>query len=100
MTISEIEQHAELKRAFPGLQQAAAEVGSPQIRNVATVGGNVCLSLPAGSLIALTAALEGVCTIWQPDGGERRVPVVDFVTGDLHGERFKKVRTPSQSAER
>jgi xanthine dehydrogenase YagS FAD-binding subunit len=41
VTISEIEQHAELKRIFPGLQQAAAEVGSPQIRNVATIGGNL-----------------------------------------------------------
>jgi xanthine dehydrogenase YagS FAD-binding subunit len=41
VTISEIEQHAGLKRVFPGLQQAAAEVGSPQIRNVATVGGNL-----------------------------------------------------------
>jgi len=41
VTISEIEAHAELKRVFPGLQQAAAEVGSPQIRNVATVGGNL-----------------------------------------------------------
>ena len=30
VTISEIEQHAELKRVFPGLQQAAAEVGSPR----------------------------------------------------------------------
>ena len=41
VTVAEIEQHPELKRIFPGLQQAAAEVGSPQIRNVATVGGNL-----------------------------------------------------------
>ena len=39
------------------------------------------MSLPAGAMISLTAALEGVCTIWQRDGGERRVRVVDFVTG-------------------
>jgi CO/xanthine dehydrogenase FAD-binding subunit len=39
------------------------------------------MSLPAGALISLAAALEGVCTIWQRDGGERSVPVLDFVTG-------------------
>jgi acyl-CoA synthetase (AMP-forming)/AMP-acid ligase II len=33
--------------------------------------------------------------------GRHEVPMqIDFVTGDLHGERFKKVRTPTQSAER
>lgn len=41
VTVSQLEEHAELKRAFPALQQAAAEVGSKQIRNVATVGGNL-----------------------------------------------------------
>jgi xanthine dehydrogenase YagS FAD-binding subunit len=41
VTLAELENHPELKRAFPGLQQAAAEVGSQQIRNVATVGGNL-----------------------------------------------------------
>jgi xanthine dehydrogenase YagS FAD-binding subunit len=41
VTIAQIEDHKALQAAFPGLQQAAAEVGSRQIRNVATVGGNL-----------------------------------------------------------
>jgi xanthine dehydrogenase YagS FAD-binding subunit len=41
VTIAQLENHAELKSVFPGLQQAAAEVGSQHIRNVATVGGNL-----------------------------------------------------------
>lgn len=56
-------------------------LASFKIWNTATVGGNICMSLPAGAMISLSAALEGVCTIWQRDGGERRVRVVDFVTG-------------------
>src|SRR5262249_18271590 len=47
----------------------------------ATVGGNICMSLPAGPMISLTVALEGGCTIWLKGGGERRVPMEDFVTG-------------------
>jgi CO/xanthine dehydrogenase FAD-binding subunit len=56
-------------------------LASFKIWNTATVGGNICMSLPAGALISLAAALEGVCTIWQRDGGEHNVGVVDFVTG-------------------
>ena len=41
VTVAELEDHDGLKKTFPGLQQAAAEVGSRQIRNVATVGGNL-----------------------------------------------------------
>jgi xanthine dehydrogenase YagS FAD-binding subunit len=41
VTISELEDHDGIRKTFPGLQQAAAEVGSRQIRNVATVGGNL-----------------------------------------------------------
>jgi xanthine dehydrogenase YagS FAD-binding subunit len=41
VTIAELEDHPGLRKTFPGLQQAAAEVGSQQIRNVATVGGNL-----------------------------------------------------------
>jgi xanthine dehydrogenase YagS FAD-binding subunit len=39
--IADLEDHAELTKLFPGVQQAAAEVGSRQIRNLATLGGNL-----------------------------------------------------------
>jgi CO/xanthine dehydrogenase FAD-binding subunit len=59
-------------------------LASFKIWNVATVGGNICMALPAGPMISLTTALDGICTIWTPDGGERRVTVIDFVLGPQH----------------
>ena len=41
VTVAELERDADLKQVFPGLHEAASEVASPQIRNVATVGGNL-----------------------------------------------------------
>jgi xanthine dehydrogenase YagS FAD-binding subunit len=41
VTVAQIENDPEIKKAFPGLQEAASEVASQQIRNVATVGGNL-----------------------------------------------------------
>ncbi len=48
---------------------------------MATVGGNICLALPAGPMTSLAAALDGTATIWSADGARRQVPVADFVTG-------------------
>jgi CO/xanthine dehydrogenase FAD-binding subunit len=63
-------------------QCCRAFLASFKVWKTATVGGNLCLSLPAGPMIALTAALDGVCTIWKTDGGEQKISVADFVTGD------------------
>lgn len=41
VTLATLAAHAEIRRVFPGLADAAAEVGSPQIRHVATVAGNL-----------------------------------------------------------
>jgi xanthine dehydrogenase YagS FAD-binding subunit len=41
VTVAQIEDDAEIKKVFPGLHEAASEVASQQIRNVATVGGNL-----------------------------------------------------------
>jgi CO/xanthine dehydrogenase FAD-binding subunit len=69
--------------AAPLINQCCrAFLASFKIWKTATVGGNICMSLPAGPMISLTSALDGICTIWQADGGERKIPVADFVTGD------------------
>lgn len=41
VTLAALAEHAELRKVFPGLAGAAEEVGSPQMRNIATVGGNL-----------------------------------------------------------
>jgi CO/xanthine dehydrogenase FAD-binding subunit len=59
-----------------------AFLASFKVWNTATVGGNICMSLPAGPMISLTVALEGVYTLRLRDGGERRVAAEEFVTGN------------------
>jgi CO/xanthine dehydrogenase FAD-binding subunit len=59
-----------------------AYLASFKIWKTATVGGNLCMSLPAGPMISLTSALGGVCTIWKADGSEQKISVADFVIGD------------------
>ena len=41
-TLSEIVENSDIRRRYPGLAQAAAEVASPQLRNQGTLGGNLC----------------------------------------------------------
>jgi CO/xanthine dehydrogenase FAD-binding subunit len=81
-------------------QCCRAFLASFKIWNMATVGGNICMSLPAGPMISLTAALDGVCTIWMPDGGERRIAVTDFVLGPQRnvlrpGEVLRAISLPA-----
>jgi CO/xanthine dehydrogenase FAD-binding subunit len=70
-------------RAAPLITQCCrAFLASFKIWKTATVGGNLCLSLPAGPMISLTAALDGICTIWKADGSRQRILVADFITGN------------------
>jgi CO/xanthine dehydrogenase FAD-binding subunit len=59
-----------------------ALLASFKIWNTASVGGNICLSLPAGAMISMASALEGVATLWALDGALRKVSIADFVTGN------------------
>jgi CO/xanthine dehydrogenase FAD-binding subunit len=77
-------------------------LASFKIWNEATVGGNIIMSLPAGPMTSLTAALEGVLTLWPRNGGPRQVPVVDFVTGNHQnvlapGELVRSIFLPAHA---
>lgn len=68
--------------AAPLFQQCCrAFLASFKIWNTATVGGNLCNGLPAGPMISLTAALDGVCLLRPQTGAARAVAAADFVTG-------------------
>jgi CO/xanthine dehydrogenase FAD-binding subunit len=86
-------------------QCCRAFLASFKIWKTATVGGNICMSLPAGPMISLTAALEGVCTIWKADGGEQKVRVVDFVTSNQKnlltpGDLLRQIELPLAALKR
>ncbi|MBB3039491.1 FAD binding domain-containing protein [Hoyosella altamirensis] len=81
-------------------QCAESLLASFKVWKAATVGGNICMGLPAGSMISLTAALDATLLIWCPDGSERTSSVLDFVVGDNRttlrsGEVLRSIHIPA-----
>jgi CO/xanthine dehydrogenase FAD-binding subunit len=74
----------------PAMQQSARTIGSPQIRNAATIGGNLGTCSPAGDALPVLAALDATVVL-RSKKGERRVAFGDFMTGPK-----KSVRRPDE----
>lgn len=70
----------QLRDVLPGLAAAARTVGSPQIRNAGTLGGNIATASPAGDALPLLAALDARVALQGPDG-TRVVPLSELITG-------------------
>lgn len=89
--------------AAPLFEQCCrAFLASFKVWNMATVGGNLCNGLPAGPMISLTAALDGVCLLRAQDGTRRRVPAAGFVAGAgrtvlEEGELLRSVTLPARA---
>lgn len=90
-----------LPAAFDALKQAACEVGSVQIQNVASVAGNLCNASPAAdgapALLVLDAEVE-----LRSHAGRRVLPLQDFILGNRRtaiepGEIVTAVRVPKPS---
>ena len=93
----------ELADDLPGLAAASRTVGSPQIRNAGTIGGNIGTASPAGDALPLLTVYDAQVVCVSADG-ERTVPLVDFITGPKQNDRrpgevitrvrFENVRGP------
>ena len=64
----------------PALAEAARTIGSPQIRNAGTIGGNLGTASPAGDTLPVLAALDATVVL-RAKSGERRVRFADYMTG-------------------
>jgi CO/xanthine dehydrogenase FAD-binding subunit len=98
LTYTDLGQPA-LAKLVPGLAQAARTVGSPQIRNAGTIGGNLATASPAGDTLPMLAALDAIVLV-QSTGGRREVPFDQFCVGPKRnalrpGELIVGVRVPA-----
>jgi aerobic carbon-monoxide dehydrogenase medium subunit len=80
VTGAELKEHARLKRAWPGVVEAANLIGSTQIQGRATLGGNLCNGSPAADSVPALIAAGALATLAGPQG-RRDLPVEDVMLG-------------------
>lgn len=79
--LMDIIRHDTVQRYFPALVESADVVGSRQIRNRATLAGNICNASPAADTVPVLAVYGAIVIVFGPSG-ERRVPIADFIQGN------------------
>ena len=79
-TVRDIEESDELKKTMPFLNQTATALGSIQVRNRATLGGNLCNASPCSNFGAMFLAMDAMLKIISKDV-ERQVALQDFFCG-------------------
>lgn len=92
-----------IKKEFPLLAESAEAVGGVQLRNMATVGGNICNASPSADTLIALYALDARLKLESRDGS-RTLPINEFIVGpgktDLnHGEFLKAIIIPKLSGE-
>ncbi|MFH1297927.1 MAG: FAD binding domain-containing protein [Bacteroidota bacterium] len=81
VTVARIQKDSYIDEHFPVLHQAARSLASRQIREVATIGGNVCQASPSGDLSCALVALKATCEIMDMEGRIRHEALTGFFNG-------------------
>ena len=97
-TMTDIAADPRIRRDFPALAEAAAVVGSVQIRNRATLAGNICNASPAADTAPALLVYGAIVVVAGP-AGTRRIPIDDFfvrsgVTTLARGELVTAIELP------
>jgi len=80
VTARTLELDRAVRASYLSLAESGALVGSVQVRNLATLGGNICNAAPSADMAPPLLALDAEAVITGPKG-ERRVPIATFFTG-------------------
>ena len=99
-TLNAIKSSPIIKENFSILSQSAAKIGSSQVRNIATIGGNICNASPSADTVPALIILESMLKIIGPDG-ERSIPIEKFFIGPSEtvlnkGEILTSIEIPRQ----
>ncbi|MFC1815472.1 FAD binding domain-containing protein [Thermodesulfobacteriota bacterium] len=97
-TIRMLETSSAIRLAYPILNQAAAELGSVQVRNIATVGGNLCHAVPSADMAPPLLCLDAKVSLIGHNG-KRSLPLQDFFleprrTAIQPGELLSEISLP------
>ncbi|MDE0323727.1 MAG: xanthine dehydrogenase family protein subunit M [Candidatus Poribacteria bacterium] len=100
--VREVELSADIQQHHTALAEGAAEIGSIQIRNLATIGGNIAHASPAADTVAGLLVADAQVDIASTDG-ERTVPIDELFTGPgqtvlAPGEIITSFRLPSPAS--
>ena len=99
VTVAEICRNSYILENFPVLNQAAQGLASSQIREVATVGGNICQASPSGDMSCALVAMKAICEIMNMEGQTRHEDLSKFFKGPgetslQKGEVLKSISIP------
>ncbi|MFH1749219.1 MAG: xanthine dehydrogenase family protein subunit M [Planctomycetota bacterium] len=79
-TVTQLNRSPIIRQRFAPLLDATSRMAAPQIRNVATVGGNIASAVPCADLPPILTAMNASVVLWSPTG-ERTVSLEEFFVG-------------------
>ena len=98
VTIQTLEQHPVIRQHYPALAAAASSFAGVQVRNLATVGGNICNASPSGDTLPALLVYGAECRVSGPEGS-RQIALDHFFTGPgqtvlAHDEILTEITLP------